>query len=147
MRLNWNARPFIPFTPQLQTNGEKVAFSLQETRRIKLLRSWAKACAPASGMPRTWAWKLERVLRQGSPDQLLDTYQSERSPHVREYINLTIELGQVINHTALSLIRGNPTDLGGGKQKISQLRPILGPRPICRRFLTARPDVSAICTE
>jgi 3-(3-hydroxy-phenyl)propionate hydroxylase len=73
------------------------------------------------------AWKLERVLRQGSPDQLLDTYQSERSPHVREYINLTIELGQVINHTALSLTKGNPANLGGGKQKISQLRPILGP--------------------
>lgn len=72
------------------------------------------------------AWKLARALRHNTQDELLDSYQSERSPHVREYINLTIELGKVINHTALSLTQGNPTDLGGGKQKIAQLRPKLG---------------------
>ena len=72
------------------------------------------------------AWKLERVLRGASPEQLLDTYQSERSPHVREYIRLTIEFGKLINSTAKSLTLGNPTDIGEGRQAISQLRPKLG---------------------
>lgn len=73
------------------------------------------------------AWKLAYALRQSPPDQLLNSYQSERSPHVREYINLTIELGKVINRTILSLTKGNPTDIGDGTQKLSQLRPTLGP--------------------
>jgi 3-(3-hydroxy-phenyl)propionate hydroxylase len=73
------------------------------------------------------AWKLERVLRHTSSDQLLDSYQSERSPHVREYINLTIEFGQLINNTVTSLTGGNLTNLGDGKQTMSQLRPKLGP--------------------
>ena len=72
------------------------------------------------------AWKLERVLRGTSPDQLLNTYQSERSPHVREYINLTIEFGRLINSTATSLTGGDPTNAGNGMQTISQLRPKLG---------------------
>lgn len=72
------------------------------------------------------AWKLERVLRGTSPDQLLDTYQSERSPHVREYINLTIEFGNLINSTAKSVKRGNPTKVGEGQQSVAQIRPSLG---------------------
>ena len=73
------------------------------------------------------AWKLEHVLRRGAPDQLLDTYECERSPHVREYINLTVEFGKLINNTAKSVSRGNPTDIGGGRQTVAQLRPKLGP--------------------
>lgn len=72
------------------------------------------------------AWKLERVMHHSAPEHLLDTYQSERSPLVREYINLTMELGQLINATAVSLTNGNPTNLNDGKQTISQLRPKLG---------------------
>lgn len=72
------------------------------------------------------AWKLEQVLRQGAPDQLLDTYESERSPHVREYINMTIEFGNLINNTAKSVTSGNPTNIGGGQQTVAQLRPKLG---------------------
>jgi 3-(3-hydroxy-phenyl)propionate hydroxylase/flavoprotein hydroxylase len=40
------------------------------------------------------AFKLDLVLRGRSPD-LLDTYQSERDPHVRAVIERGIELGQV----------------------------------------------------
>jgi 3-(3-hydroxy-phenyl)propionate hydroxylase len=42
------------------------------------------------------AWKLCAVIRGESSDALLDTYESERSPHVREFIETAVELGGVI---------------------------------------------------
>ncbi len=41
------------------------------------------------------AWKLAAVCR-GAPAALLDSYQAERAPHVREYIALAVRLGHVI---------------------------------------------------
>ena len=41
------------------------------------------------------AWKLAAVL-QGAPDALLDTYQAEREPHVRGFIELAIGMGRVV---------------------------------------------------
>ena len=42
------------------------------------------------------AWKLDLVLASRAPDVLLDSYASERIPHVRAMIELSIELGKVI---------------------------------------------------
>jgi flavoprotein hydroxylase len=42
------------------------------------------------------AWKLDLVLRGEAPEQLLDTYASERAPQVRATIEFSIELGKVI---------------------------------------------------
>jgi 3-(3-hydroxy-phenyl)propionate hydroxylase len=42
------------------------------------------------------SWKLEAVLKAGSPDTLLDSYQTEREPNVRAYIGLAIGMGQVV---------------------------------------------------
>lgn len=42
------------------------------------------------------AWKLARVLHGTSPDALLDTYQLEREPQVRNIIQLAVDLGRVI---------------------------------------------------
>ena len=42
------------------------------------------------------AWKLDRVLRGTSPAGLLDTYTPERTPHVRGFIDFSMELGKVI---------------------------------------------------
>jgi 3-(3-hydroxy-phenyl)propionate hydroxylase len=72
-------------------------------------------------------WKLERVLSRGACDSLLDTYESERRPHVREYIALTIQLGQMINRTISAIIAGNATNPEDGPQKLVQLKPTLGP--------------------
>ncbi|MGQ4362956.1 bifunctional 3-(3-hydroxy-phenyl)propionate/3-hydroxycinnamic acid hydroxylase MhpA [Streptomyces sp. SAS_272] len=38
-------------------------------------------------------WKLARVLRQGSDERLLDTYESERKPHARHVIRLAVAMG------------------------------------------------------
>lgn len=42
------------------------------------------------------AWKLERVLRQGAPDALLDSYELERKPHVRALVATAKEFGLII---------------------------------------------------
>lgn len=42
------------------------------------------------------AWKLALVLRADAPDTLLDTYESERKPHVRAFIELAVRLGAII---------------------------------------------------
>lgn len=42
------------------------------------------------------AWKLDAVLKGGATDALLDTYQSEREPHVRAAIELAIGMGRVV---------------------------------------------------
>jgi 3-(3-hydroxy-phenyl)propionate hydroxylase len=41
-------------------------------------------------------WKLADVLAGDAQDALLDTYESERSPHVREFIETAVRLGAVI---------------------------------------------------
>jgi 3-(3-hydroxy-phenyl)propionate hydroxylase len=72
-------------------------------------------------------WKLLAVLKQGKPETLLETYQSERKPHVKEYIDLTIQIGQMINRTASAIVAGNVTNPEDGPQTLSQLKPTLGP--------------------
>jgi 3-(3-hydroxy-phenyl)propionate hydroxylase len=42
------------------------------------------------------AWKLAGVLRQGWPDAVLDSYEAERRPLVREVITVTKGLGRII---------------------------------------------------
>jgi 3-(3-hydroxy-phenyl)propionate hydroxylase len=42
------------------------------------------------------AWKLDHVIRRGAADELLDTYQQERKPHVTTTTRTAIALGQLI---------------------------------------------------
>lgn len=42
------------------------------------------------------SWKLEAILKSGADLDLLDTYQQEREPHVRTYIDLAIGMGRVV---------------------------------------------------
>ena len=42
------------------------------------------------------AWKLERVIRNGAPDRMLDSYQQERKPHVTATTQAAMELGRLI---------------------------------------------------
>lgn len=47
------------------------------------------------------AWKLGAVVRGEAASDLLDTYESERSPHVREFIETAVALGGVIQSRAV----------------------------------------------
>jgi len=42
------------------------------------------------------AWKLQAVLTGIASDDLLDTYESERAPHVQAFIELAVRLGDII---------------------------------------------------
>lgn len=71
------------------------------------------------------AWKLARVIRGEATDALLDTYQSERAPHVRAYIELAVRLGGLINTRAAEaavpggLARAEPA-------RMESIKPLLG---------------------
>lgn len=41
-------------------------------------------------------WKVERMVRRGAPDSILDTYQPEREPQVRSIIGAAIGFGRII---------------------------------------------------
>lgn len=45
---------------------------------------------------RNLSWKLAAVIQGRADEALLDTYESERAPHVREFIELSVSLGNVI---------------------------------------------------
>ncbi len=73
------------------------------------------------------AWKLASVIRGGASADLLDSYQSERLPHVREFIELAIRLGGVINTKAIEagLAAGQARE--NAPVKLEVKKPLLGP--------------------
>ena len=72
------------------------------------------------------AWKLGRVLRGQNNDLLLDTYQAERSPHVREYIELAVRLGGLINSKAMEAAVPGVGMEGGAAARMASIKPRLG---------------------
>ena len=73
------------------------------------------------------AWKIERVLRGRADDSLLDTYETERSPHVRDYIELAVRLGGLINTKAMTAALEGKTSRDDGPARMESIRPRLGP--------------------
>lgn len=74
------------------------------------------------------AWKLDRAIRSGD-DAILDSYGSERAPHVTEFIDLTMRLGRLINQTAAG-------EAPRGQMK--SIWPALGPGPGMRNDIAGR---------
>ena len=72
------------------------------------------------------AWKLARVLRGQNGDTLLDTYQTERAPHVREYIDLAVRLGGLINTKSMGAAVPDSVLEGGGAARMASIKPRLG---------------------
>ena len=73
------------------------------------------------------AWKLARVLRGANDQALLDTYGTERAPHVREYIELAVRLGGLINTQAMEAAVSGAVLEGGAPARMSSIKPRLGP--------------------
>jgi len=74
------------------------------------------------------AWKLDAVLRGQAPDTLLDTYESERSPHVRAFIELAVRLGDIIQATDPDKVRERDERFrAGGPEIFGFPSPQLGP--------------------
>ncbi|TBL73334.1 bifunctional 3-(3-hydroxy-phenyl)propionate/3-hydroxycinnamic acid hydroxylase [Paenibacillus thalictri] len=73
------------------------------------------------------AWKLNMVVHGQAEESLLDTYQSERSPHVRQFIDMATELGKII--TVLDPEEAAARDrklLSGDTRTLVQPAPLLG---------------------
>lgn len=74
------------------------------------------------------AWKLAAVLRQGADPALLDTYESERAPHVQAFIELAVRLGGVIQATDPEAARARDAHFLGGAPEVFEFPvPQLGP--------------------
>lgn len=74
------------------------------------------------------AWKLEAVIKGHASDHLLDTYESERSPHVHAFIDLAVRLGDVIQATDPEEARARDLKFMAGPPEIFQFpAPRLGP--------------------
>jgi 3-(3-hydroxy-phenyl)propionate hydroxylase len=72
------------------------------------------------------AWKLCDVIAGDAPDELLDTYETERMEHVRAYIELAVELGSVIQATDPEKARQRDRDLVANPTMLRPLAPRLG---------------------
>ncbi|MDR5822988.1 MULTISPECIES: bifunctional 3-(3-hydroxy-phenyl)propionate/3-hydroxycinnamic acid hydroxylase [unclassified Caballeronia] len=73
------------------------------------------------------AWKLGAVLRGEASESLLDTYESERSPHVREFIETAVQLGAVIQMTHPDLANARDRDMADAIRRFVTPQPQLGP--------------------
>ena len=66
------------------------------------------------------AWKLDAVLRGRAGDALLDTYASERAPHVHAFIDLAVKLGDIIQTTDPQAARERDAKFKAGQPEIFQ---------------------------
>ena len=73
------------------------------------------------------AWKLADVVRGHAPDRLLDTYESERSPHVREFIQTAVRLGGIIQATDRDQARERDARMAAQPEVFHTPQPALGP--------------------
>ncbi len=84
------------------------------------------------------AWKLARVATGRAPEALLESYQAERAPHARAYIETAIRLGGLINTRAMAAALGDvPEDRPARMESIA---PALGgfTAPLGRPFAQPR---------
>ncbi|SED89811.1 3-(3-hydroxy-phenyl)propionate hydroxylase [Streptomyces sp. 2231.1] len=86
------------------------------------------------------AWKLARVLRQGAPEELLDTYERERKPHARHVIRVAVAVGWAMTggqHRGAAFRRavvGTICRIPGVTEAVSRdLSPALAAGPLVRR--------------
>ncbi len=71
------------------------------------------------------AWKLDAVLAGRAPEALLDTYESERKPHVRTLIELAVRLGGIIQTTDPAAAAERDARFASGKPEVFELPPQL----------------------
>ncbi|CAN5621900.1 bifunctional 3-(3-hydroxy-phenyl)propionate/3-hydroxycinnamic acid hydroxylase [soil metagenome] len=73
------------------------------------------------------AWKLADVIAGVSDESLLDTYESERAPHVREFIETAVRLGQVIQTSDGAEAARRDAAMRSSPQMFATPQPKLGP--------------------
>jgi 3-(3-hydroxy-phenyl)propionate hydroxylase len=72
------------------------------------------------------AWKLADVIAGAASETLLNTYESERSPHVRIFIEEALRLGRIIRDTERAVSAGGDAFAGRNKETFVTPEPRLG---------------------
>jgi 3-(3-hydroxy-phenyl)propionate hydroxylase len=72
------------------------------------------------------AWKLADVIRGELPETLLDSYESEREPHVREFIETAVQLGRVIQATDQHAVAARDREMTTAIREFRTPQPRLG---------------------
>ena len=73
------------------------------------------------------AWKLALCIGNGYDDAVLDTYQSERHPHVRAFINGAVDLGRLVNASDTEAALKSAFRQPDGAYRMNTISPQLGP--------------------
>lgn len=73
------------------------------------------------------AWKLAQCASGLAKESLLDTYASERVPHVRQYIETAVRLGGLINTSATQQALKAAFPQADGSARMASIAPPLGP--------------------
>ena len=72
------------------------------------------------------AWKLAAVLRNGADSSLLDSYESERRPHVEAFIALAVRLGAILQETDPAAAAARDRRFEAGAEMFDFPQPALG---------------------
>lgn len=72
-------------------------------------------------------WKLAEVISGSAGDDLLDSYESERSPHVREFIETAVRLGALIQTKDPEEALRRDREMRANPQVFTTPQPRLGP--------------------
>ncbi len=72
------------------------------------------------------AWKIATCLRVKHNDTFLNTYQSERSLNVREYIETTMRMGEFVNAVEFIQITDNIRSDNKGIKSMQSIKPKMG---------------------
>ena len=72
------------------------------------------------------AWKISICCKKGHNERLLDTYQSERSSNVKDYINTAMRMGELLNSIGGSKVSDTVYVEKDGTIKMNSIKPELG---------------------
>lgn len=73
------------------------------------------------------AWKLAACIKNGTSPSLLDSYETERRPHVRQFVQMSMRLGGLINASKTQEALAAAFPQADGSAKLKSLYPPLGP--------------------
>ena len=72
------------------------------------------------------AWKISICCKKGHNERLLDTYQSERSSNVKDYINTAMKMGELLNSIGGCKVSDTVYIKKDGTIKMNTIKPELG---------------------
>ena len=73
------------------------------------------------------AWKLAHCVRHGHDETMLDSYQGERHPHVRAFIEGAVDLGRLVNASDSEAALQSAFRQPDGSYRMLTISPRLGP--------------------